>query len=270
MSDTPRDALPETVAEDDAAAASNEAEGVPGEAAEPAGGKRVRGPSLPAAQKGLAEAEKQLAKAEESFNKAKNATGYEKTKPARIKAIEDAQTRLAQKQAKLEEAKEKLHTAEAAEKDRREAEEAKRQRKLVDDNAGREWTAAGRTNVVQMRLDLEASFASKKTKNDSEWQNVLDLLRMKADRGDFPKSDLEGPGGIERVKRCWAKEEHEYRWYAREVQRYKVSGAPREDIDSIPRRCDFGIELATSNSRPRPLASHCSVRARAKGYDRAL
>ena len=63
--------------------------------------------------------------------------------------------------------------------------------------------------MATTRFNLEFAFASKKSKNDKSWGDVLTLLTAMAAKGEFPKSDLRKglDGGIERLKRKWSKME---------------------------------------------------------------
>jgi hypothetical protein len=210
----------------------------PNAASEPAaaGEKRGRLPQLEVCARNLATAKETLLKRESDLEKSNAATGYDKTAAKRSEDIAKATAKVAKAKAAVAELEEKHAMIIEAQETRKQAEEVKRQRKLEDENSKRDWSTAGAMALASGRVSLEASFASRKAKNDKSWEQLLDMLTAQSSRGEFPASDIAGPGGIERLKRKWSQMEADYRWYAKQVQRYKFSGAPREDIDNIPRK----------------------------------
>lgn len=210
----------------------------PNAASEPAaaGEKRGRLPKLEVCARDLATAKETLLKRESDLEKVSGATGYDKTAAKRSEDIAKATAKVAKAKAAVAELEEKHAMIVEAQETRKQAEEVKRQRRLEEDNSKRDWSTAGAMALASGRVSLEASFASRKAKNDKSWEQLLDMLTAQQGRGEFPLSDIAGPGGIERLKRKWSQMEADYRWYAKEVQRYKFSGAPREDIDNIPRK----------------------------------
>ena len=241
-------------------------------AGETAGGaavskKRGRGKSVEAARRRVAAAEEKLPGLREKLDKAEKATGYQSSLERRQAAITKAREKLEKQEKELEDLKESLAKVEEEEARKEELEAAKRQRKADEQDAARDWSVAGTLAVVEERLTLEAGFASKKEKNDSVWERVEVLLKARAAKGDFPASDL---GCLERIKRRWHTEESAYRWYCKEVHRYKVSGAPAEDIEKIPRRCaPIEIDLAPYSSTL-PLCAHGLHGSRAQALVRHL
>ena len=67
---------------------------------------------------------------------------------------------------------EKVTEAEEHERAKEAEEDAKRQRRAVEENVAREWSDAGSIAVVDTRIDLESAFASTKSKNDKSWADA--------------------------------------------------------------------------------------------------
>ena len=223
--------------------------------------KRGRGKSIDTARKRVTGAENKLPGLRAKLETAEKATGYQSSLERRQAAIAKARAKLDNQLAAIEGLKQSLKQAEEEAARKEELDEAKRQRKADEQDAAREWSEAGTVAVVEERLSLEAGFASKKEKNDKVWERVEVLLKARATKGDFPASDL---GCLERIKRRWHAEESAYRWYCKEVHRYKVSGAPAEDIEKIPRRCalidgrTYHLSPVTCHLSPR---CHCALMA---------
>lgn len=205
------------------------------------GEKRKRANKMEAARNKVGAAKKKLEEAEKKLKAAQEVTGYGKTAEKRIQKIEAAKKHVDTKLKELDAAKEKVKQIEDAEKAKQEREEAKRQREAEEANAKRDWSDKGTLAVVEARINMQSAFSSRKAKFDQHWADILDLLKLKAQRGEFPASDLEGPAPIERIKRCFDKHEKAFRYYSKEYNRYAQSGA--EAINDFHEKFSKGYAL---------------------------
>ena len=161
-------------------------------------------------------------------------TGYSKTSDKRRDDVELASTRVETQKRVIASLTEKLEkVTEATEQKKLIAEERERSAALVAE-VKKGLSDGAYKAIVDLKTDQDKRFDGKKEKNDNIWPEVHAGYLQKIKNGDLPASDHIS---LEAMRAKYDKELSHFRWYAKEVQRYKVSGAPADDVDRIPTRC---------------------------------
>ena len=197
-------------------------------------------------QASITESQTKLMKLEAALEKAKAAKGYSITDEKRKESIDLAERKVKSQMQVLEaqletmqhlEATMALATAEAVEKE---------EQLRVELEFKREIDPECLKLLVTTRIQMDSEFDGKKLKNHTLWPTVLENLKAKMIKAKIDLVHLVSAGAIEKK---WIKERDHFRWYCKEVQRYKVSGAPEEDVAKIPTRC-------APHDRPHALLRH--------------
>jgi hypothetical protein len=224
------------------ALAPEEQEDLTTEEVVPAKKKRRTGSEL--IEHNLSVAREKLAKLEGKLATARSATGYESTRAARDAAVKVADERVKAQSAQVMKLRKDFDEAQIMEQIAREQALAKAAKAALDaeDKAAR--SEACLVTIVECKLAQDKRFDGKKEKNDKIWPEAhANYLRAIAD-DDLPESDNMS---LEAMQAKYAQELQHFRRYAKDVQRYKQSGAPADDVEKIPKRCVTGPE-------PRQLA----------------
>ena len=181
------------------------------------------------AREKLAKLEGKLAKTRSACSK-----GYESTRVAREAAIKEAEANVtAQHQLVMKMVKD-LEDAQAFEEAARLKKEKEAQEAAIAAEIKAKSSDECLKAIVQCKLEMDKRFDGKKEKNVKVWPEVHAKYLALIAANDLRAEDALS---LEAMEGKYAHELMHFRHYAKEVQRYKQSGASADDVDKIAKRC---------------------------------
>jgi hypothetical protein len=194
----------------------------------------------------------QKATADLRFKEAK--TGYASSDASRKLAVDKASEKIQSIEQEIGRAKDRVQECQASEELKQQAAAIKAAKQASDAESKKHISDGAQCAVVQLKIDQDSRFDGRKEKNEKVWKDVHDNYLKLIEVHDLPESDTLN---LEGLQARYSKEIAHFRWYAKEVDRYKQSGASADDIEKIQKRCAMPCLMREMPStRPGALMPH--------------
>ena len=180
-------------------------------------------------------AKAKLSKLEGKLTAAKAATGYGTTVEARRKTVQQLSDQVKAQQlavvALQKHMDDQIALADAKAQVAREKEKKAALEAEIKVASGDACLVA----IVESKMSQDKHFDGKVEKNEKVWKDrVYPKFMRLIENGDLPSTDKMS---CDAMQSKYSSELAHFRKYAKDVQRYKQSGASADDVDRIPKRC---------------------------------